>query len=227
MKQLKYIGRMICSLFFLVSCDKETEGMSKVLHFSLEGDETMLVTVGTSYNEPGYAITLDGVDVSGNVEIRGEVDARNVGLYYVAYIYTNDDGVQTRLNRTVIVCDPTVETDIAGRYATVEGTYRLAGGNEVPFPGFGVNIYKIGPGFFEVSDFLGGYYHQRAGYGAAYAAKGYVQLMKDNTLKLINSSVAGWGDSLTGLQDGVYDPVTGSLSWCADYAGMLFYVVLN
>ena len=51
--------------------------MSKVLHFSLEGDETMLVTVGTSYNEPGYAITLDGVDVSGNVEIRGEVDARN------------------------------------------------------------------------------------------------------------------------------------------------------
>lgn len=51
--------------------------------------------------------------------------------------------------------------------------------------------------------------------------------MKDNTLKLINSSVAGWGDSLTGLQDGVYDPVTGSLSWCADYAGMLFYVVLN
>ena len=201
MKQLKYIGWMICSLFFLVSCDKETEGMSKVLHFSLEGDETMLVTVGTSYNEPGYAITLDGVDVSGNVEIRGEVDARNVGLYYVAYIYTNDDGVQTRLNRTVIVCDPTVET--------------------------GVNIYKIGPGFFEVSDFLGGYYHQRAGYGAAYAAKGYVQLMKDNTLKLINSSVAGWGDSLTGLQDGVYDPVTGSLSWCADYAGMLFYVVLN
>ena len=188
MKQLKYIGWMICSLFFLVSCDKETEGMSKVLHFSLEGDETMLVTVGTSYNEPGYAITLDGVDVSGNVEIRGEVDARNVGLYYVAYIYTNDDGVQTRLNRTVIVCDPTVETDIAGRY---------------------------------------GYYHQRAGYGAAYAAKGYVQLMKDNTLKLINSSVAGWGDSLTGLQDGVYDPVTGSLSWCADYAGMLFYVVLN
>ena len=161
------------------------------------------------------------------MEIRGEVDARNVGLYYVAYIYTNDDGVQTRLNRTVIVCDPTVETDIAGRYATVEGTYRLAGGNEVPFPGFGVNIYKIGPGFFEVSDFLGGYYHQRAGYGAAYAAKGYVQLMKDNTLKLINSSVAGWGDSLTGLQDGVYDPVTGSLSWCADYAGMLFYVVLN
>ena len=108
MKQLKYIGWMICSLFFLVSCDKETEGMSKVLHFSLEGDETMLVTVGTSYNEPGYAITLDGVDVSGNVEIRGEVDARNVGLYYVAYIYTNDDGVQTRLNRTVIVCDPTV-----------------------------------------------------------------------------------------------------------------------
>ena len=77
MKQLKYIGWMICSLFFLVSCDKETEGMSKVLHFSLEGDETMLVTVGTSYNEPGYAITLDGVDVSGNVEIRGEVDARN------------------------------------------------------------------------------------------------------------------------------------------------------
>ena len=95
MKQLKYIGWMICSLFFLVSCDKETEGMSKVLHFSLEGDETMLVTVGTSYNEPGYAITLDGEDVSGNVEIRGEVDASTM--------YKNKINVTNKTNSSELV----------------------------------------------------------------------------------------------------------------------------
>ena len=76
----QFVKRALKIITFVLLAVLLLEGMSKVLHFSLEGDETMLVTVGTSYNEPGYAITLDGVDVSGNVEIRGEVDARNVGL---------------------------------------------------------------------------------------------------------------------------------------------------
>ena len=64
-------------------------------------------------------------------------------------------------------------------------------------------------------------------YGALYAATGYIRLMEDNSIVLVTSFVKGWGDSLTGLYNGEYNPNDGSIKWDADYAGMMFYVVLN
>lgn len=217
------------SVLSFAACEKETEGVSNVnkLLFELKGEETMLVTLGTSYQEPGFNAQFNGVDDSKNVAVEGSVDAQTVGLYYVNYVHSNADKVQTALTRTVIVCDPTVETNIAGAYATASGTYRDYGGATTPFEGYKVNITKIAPGFFRISDFLGGYYHQRAGYGAAYACNGYVQLKNDNSLTLLSSSITPWGDTLTGVSEASYNPETGAVKWCAEYAGMLFYVVLN
>lgn len=227
MKRIIYICTALYVIFSMASCEKETEGMSKTLYFELQGEKTMLVSVGTSYQDPGFKITLDGQDVSGHVEVSGNVDAQTVGLYPVEYIYTNKDGVKTFQERTVIVCDPSVTTNMAGSYITAEGTYRKAASGEVPYPGFKVNIYRIAPGFFEISDFLGGYYHQRAGYGAAYACSGYVQLKSDNTFSLLSSSILPWNDTVESVTGGTYDPTTGAVSWCSAYAGMLFNVVLN
>ena len=229
MKSFKYICLAVLSVLSFASCEKETEGVSNVnkLLFELKGEETMLVTLGTSYQEPGFTALFNGLDDSKNVAVEGSVDAQTVGLYHVGYVHSNKDGVQTMLNRTVIVCDPTVEADISGAYLTAPGTCRKSGASEVPFEGFKVNISKIAPGFFKVSDFLGGYYHQRAGYGAAYACSGYVQLKSDNTLTLLSSSILPWGDTLTSVNEASCDLETGAVKWCAEYAGMLFYVVLN
>jgi hypothetical protein len=100
----------------------------------------------------------------------------------------------------------------------------------VNFPGYKVAVTKVAPGFFYVSDFFGGYYDQKAAYGATYAMTGYVKLNPDNTIGVVSSSIKGWGDSLTGLAGGVYNPTEKSLYWEAGYSitnPMIFYVKLN
>lgn len=226
MKNLKYITLFICSLCFFCACDKETEGISSLLHFELNGDETMLVTLNTSYEEPGFKITLDGADVSESVEIKHDVDPNRVGLYTVQYIYTNMDGIKTVKERTVIVNDPTVTLDMAGSYITANGTQREYNGT-TPFQGQKISIGKIAPGFFSISDFLGGWYAQRAGYGAAYACSGYVQLLNDGSFELLSSSLLPWADTIDGIIEGKYDATTGQVSWKTSYAGMGFTIVLN
>lgn len=224
MKKLTYISLL---LFILVACEKETEGVSSIFHFELKGEQTLLVPLGTSYDEPGVVVTYKGEDVSGKVQVSGEVDAKTVGLYSVSYTYTNPDGIKTTRTRSVIVADPNVKTDISGKYKTADGTQRLRQGTTTPYPGFNVAITKIAPGFFEVSDFLGGYYEQRAGYGAAAAMKGYIQLKNDNSIVLLSSHINAWGDGLSSLDNATCTPETGLINWVAQYAGMSFTVVLN
>lgn len=227
MKIHNYLSLMLGVLFFFTSCEKETEGMSKVLHFEMQGDETLLVPVGTKFTDPGFKISLDGEDVSSDVTIAQNVNAETVGLYQVKYVYRNDHTGEEVRTRTVIVCDPSVETDMSGTYTTQTGTERTGSGDAVPFTGLKITINQIAPGFFEISDFLGGYYEQKAAYGKAYACSGYVQLKKDNTFTLLSSSILPWGDTLTGLSNGVYNPEEQSVSWSADYAEMTFKVVLK
>lgn len=227
MKNIRYISMFLCALFFFTACEKETEGVSGILHFELLGEETMLVTLGTSYQEPGYKVIYRDQDVTKEIKVTGSVNAQVVGLYPLEYSYYNKDGVKTTRERKVIVSDPTVTTNIAGSYVTVDGTQRLAGAAIIKYPGFSVTVSKIAPGFFQISDFLGGYYDQRAKYGAPYACYGYVQLKNDNTITLLSSSLLPWGDTIAGVTDGKYDPATGTVAWTAEYANMFFTVVLN
>ena len=71
MKKINYISMFFCSLFLLMACEKETENTSSILHFELKGDARMLVSLGTSYEEPGYLVTYRNEDVSKNIQIIG------------------------------------------------------------------------------------------------------------------------------------------------------------
>lgn len=226
MKNIKYIGVFLCALFLFSACEKETEGISGTIYFELLGEETTLVTLGTSYQEAGYKVTYRGQEVTKEIEVSGTVDAQAVGLYPIEYSYVNQDGVKTTKVRTVIVSDPTVTVNIAGDYLTIDGT--MVGNTK--YPGFKVTIKKIASGFFSVSDFFGGFYAQRAGYGAIAACSGYIQTKNDNTITFLSSSIIGaWGDTISGLSNTSYDPETGIISWGAVYpgAGATFTVVLN
>ena len=91
-----------------------------------------------------------------------------------------------------------------------------------------VTIEKAAPGLFYISDFFGGYYDQGRGYGSTTAMTGYIQLMADNSIKLLSSYVSNWGDSLDSFENGKYDPATGEISFDAAYAGqMTFHVILK
>lgn len=233
MKKVIYSLLLFCGLFGLWGCEKTTEGLTKVTHyvnFELNGDDPMLVPVGSTFSDPGVIAMEGEEDVTASVTVNSDVNADQIGLYSVSYSAANADGFSSSAKRSVIVYDPEVTTDAAGDY-TVDSSvsYRKVNGEQVLFKGdFSVSVTLVAPGIFAVSDFLGGWYDQGATYGAAYAMKGYFKLNADNTIEPLSSLLAGWGDSIDSMKDGKYDPETGQISWYIDYAGqMTFYVIMN
>lgn len=232
MKKLLYI--LICS-FTIFSCtDITTEDTSTITYFitfELTGGETYLVEVGSDYSEPGYIAMEGDEDVTSSVVVAGdEVDPNSKGLYTVTYTAVNQDGFSSSAERTVIVYDPSITTEIPeGAYTAADGTYRIYNGSTTTaYSGYEIDIEYIAPGIYYCSDFLGGYYDQRAAYGSAYAMTGYFSLESDNSLELLSSYVSGWGDGLEYMEDGKYDPETGEIYWMVDYVGYIdFYVTLT
>lgn len=236
---------MICAgLVALASCEKKvtTEDPSTITYyvsFELNGDGTMLVPINTTFTDPGVVATENGVDVNdkvvvtitdpdGNVVTSIPTDAPN--LYTVSYSAVNADGFPASTSRTVVVYDPAVTASIAGTYSTdIDQTVY----NGYPFstwitakgyPGNSatVTFTEIAPGFFSCNDLLAGWYGQIRGYGAKYYMTGIVTLNSDNSLTLISSYVAGWGDSLDYIANAVYNPETGVITYDASYAGQIF-----
>ena len=236
MKKFVYIA--IAALFAVCSCHKLTSIDDSVITYyvnlHIQGDQFMQVPIGTAFVDPGCKADVEGKDVTNTIKVSGdEVDPNVAGLYYITYSATNKDGYTSKATRTVAVCDPTIETDISGKYTTKEGTHRhvTTTGAKVAFPGIGpITIRKDAPGIFYVSDIIGGFYSIRAGYGGNYAMKGYIRLFADNHLEILSGHVAGWNDDFIGdgFKEGSYDPATGAINWCVTYGypNWDFYVCL-
>ncbi|MBO7589871.1 MAG: DUF5012 domain-containing protein [Bacteroidaceae bacterium] len=238
---------MICTgLVALASCEKKvtTEDPSKVTHyvvFELQGDETMYVPVNSAFSDPGVSATENGVDVRDHVIVtitnlisgktESSVNTKTPGAYSIDYSAANADGFSVSSSREVIVYDPAFPVSIAGTYATDMSStkYGKAGKTFADYaPSYGyegtpvVTFSEIVPGFYSCSDLLGGWYCQIRGYGARYNMTGVVMLNANNTLTLVSSYVAGWGDGLDYLDKSNYDAATGILSYSVSYAGQIF-----
>lgn len=240
MKKIIY-SLFVCLSFVMVSCDKSTEDPSFVTYyvdFEMKGNDIETVALGTPYVEPGVIAKEKGEDVSSKMKVTGteDIDVNEVGVYYITYAAENVDGYANSITRTVVVYDPAITTDISGDYIAGEGTQREVKGDDgtwtaTGYTDFKVTLTKIAPGVFEVSDFLGGYYDQGRGYGAAYAMVGYAKLNADNTLEILSGDVAGFGDSYEKgtFVNAKYNPAgaPGDVQWTVGYGGMKFTVVLN
>lgn len=234
MKNILYALFLCLSAGILCSCEDETSQDHSVItyyiSFDMSGDKVMKIPVGTAYQEPGVVAMEGEEDVTSKMVTTGSVDGNSVGIYPITYSATNSDGFGSSISRTVMVYDPAVETDISGNYTVGNGTYRYAVSSNKPveYSGYNISLTQAAPGIFYMSDYMGGYYDQRAGYGSNYAMKGYMKLNPDNTLEAISGNVAGWGDSLDSFENGVYDPATGTISYELGYAGdFIFYVTLT
>jgi hypothetical protein len=211
----------------LQGCDKDTtDGLTRITYYpaiTLLGDEPAIVNKGEEYSDVGVYAELNGEDVSGQVEVASNVNTDETGMYSISYKITNADGFSATASRTVIVADATITADISGTYAVTANSYRkiLATGVTVEFAArFDIDVTRIAPGVFFVSDFFGGWYDKRADYGPSYAMAGYIQLNVDNSIELLLSHIDGWGDSLDYLEEGSYDPTTDNVHWAATYAGL-------
>lgn len=225
---------LFCLMSFLItlsftSCEDETsQDLSVVTHYvtlELNGDELTLVPIGTTYTDEGISALEGDEDVSSKVIVNNPVNPNEVGIYTVTYSAVNKDGFSSSITRTVAVYDPSVSVDIEGDY-TANG-FRTSGGAQAAYGSFYVSLTRIAPGIYEISDYLGGYYAQGRAYGDAYALTGYLKLNADNTIEALTGYVAGWGDSYTSVDNGIYNPETGKISFDVDYAGMLFAVTLT
>ena len=231
--------------FGFTSCNDDNDELTDsrltyYVNLEMQGDAMMLVPVGTSFTDPGVKATLAGEDCQDRVKITGanDVDVNTVGFYDIEYSAVNNDGFPASVSRTVVVYDPSVTASIAGTYSTDMGA-TLYGKNKLTFADraayygntsecVGITFTEYVPGIFYCNDLFGGWYAQIRGYGNSYAMTGYVCLNPDNTISLLSSYVKGWGDGLDYIDNGVYDPATGKISYNLSYAGsILIDVVLN
>ena len=244
MKKIYLYGlTAVLALVGLSSCGSDEHTDSRLTYYpvlEMQGDDFIAVPVGTSYTDPGCKATLGGEDYSDKVKVTGldEVDVNQLGLYDIIYTAVNADGFASTASRTVCVYDPTVTLDIAGTYSTdmAATTYGTAGRTFADYAAafgntsqcVGITFSQFAPGIFYCNDLFGGWYNQIRGYGANYDMTGYVCLNPDNTITLLSSYIKGWGDGLDYIEDGVYNPETGQISYSLSYAGQIFMdMVLN
>ena len=245
MKKIFLYGFMLgMTAFGLTSCDKDEEltdsRLTYYVNLELQGDEMMLVPIGTTFTDPGCKATLAGEDYTSNITIEGakDVDVNKVGFYDITYSGVNKDGFSASVSRTVVVYDPSITASIAGTYSVDMGASMYAKGkytyaDRAAYYGntsecVGIKFTEYVPGIFYCNDIFGGWYDQIRGYGANYDMTAYVCLNPDNTISLLSSYIKGWGDGLDYIQNGVYDPETGKISYSLSYAGQIFMdLVLN
>ena len=87
MKKVIYILLLFCGLFGLWGCEKTTEGLTKVtyyVNFELNGDNPMLVPVGSTFSDPGVVAMEGEEDVTASVTVNSDVKADQIGLYSVS-----------------------------------------------------------------------------------------------------------------------------------------------
>lgn len=230
----KILTFMICCLAVigLASCDESSKGYTSITYypvFTLLGDATEIVPVGGTFTDPGVIVMEGEEDITATVEINSNVNTSKIGVYTVTYSAVNVDGFFGSVTRTVAVYDPEPTADISGTYYTAEGTYRLYGDDTTtPFVGYEMNLTQVAPGIYYCTDYFGGYYEQRAGYGSAYAMKGYLKLNADNSIDILSGNVAGWGNSYESLDNAKYDPENGEIYWELAYNEiMVFYITFE
>jgi len=232
---LFYSLLLASTLLVFTSCNDDEDALTDTRltyypQIELEGEDVMVVPLGSAFNDPGCSATLNGEDRSGDVVVSGSVDANEVGFYDIYYSLTNEDGFSASTSRTVIVYDPNISTDISGDYAVQGGSYRywFSSGAIVNFSGQSISVSPFLPGIFYVSDLIGGYYDQRVGYGPDYAMGGYVSIDSNNNITALSGYVPGWGDSYDKFYNGTYNPETGEITYDIDYAAsMQFHIILK
>jgi len=229
-KNLFYSMILMLATMFVTSCEKDsTEGLTFITYYptlTLEGESIITFPKGSPYQDPGYSATLQGEDVTDQVEVSSNVNTSQSGLYSVTYSITNEDGFAKTASRQVLVVDP--NDPIENLYTTTADSYRISGATQTVY-GSSYKLYVLanGDGTYYINDMLGGYYDQRAGYGSLYAMEGVFTVDADGTITALSGDVAGWGDSMDYVEDGKYDAATGTISWKVGYAGMDFYVTMN
>lgn len=143
MKKLRVSAPYLLGMIMLLaSCEStDTANVSFVTTYpviELEGDEIMVLGLGSDYTEPGAMATVGEEEIA--LETEGTVDPDTPGVYPVNYTASNSDGYSRTATRQVVIYDP--ETDAVD----LSGSYIRAA------TGVTVTVTKIGPSTYHIND---------------------------------------------------------------------------
>ena len=231
-RNIIYLVALLCLAFGFTSCDKESEGLTSITYYpeiALQGDDYIKLQKGEVYVDPGVVATMNGEDVTAQVQVNGEVNTSKSGVYTLTYIIFNPDGFSASTNRTVVVVD--ASDAIEGFWKTNANCQRINNGAapvkyaRTDGETFEILILKNEDGSYTVYDLMAGWYEQRAAYGSRYAMQGKINVADDGKITLISSFISGWGDSADKMEDGAFDASGKTISYKLFYAGVLEFDV--
>lgn len=111
---------LVLSVLGVVSCSKDKDPEpSKITYLpqiSIIGDDLVVISVGSEYEEQGAEASIEGAEAE--YQIKGSVNPNTLGVYTLSYEVKNADGFAASTSRTVIVAEEFVEgaTDLSGKY---------------------------------------------------------------------------------------------------------------
>ena len=202
------------ALLLTVGCTKTT-GLIDVTYFAkieLAGDNPCIVNLGGSYTEPGFTATLNGEDISSQVQVDSNVDTSKPGIYSVIYTAVNADGFSSSSTRKVYVLNP-------GNIDNVYSSHCWMGTRD--YNNLPIVISKVSEGVYALEDMCGGFYcyGRYPGYEPTYDFHADVtfSLNEDGTFNILTigdwyfktsfdyTNIAGGYDAETGVFDYDFD----------------------
>ncbi|MFD2939494.1 immunoglobulin-like domain-containing protein [Flavobacterium notoginsengisoli] len=228
---------VVVSGLLLTSCDADSSaGVSKVTNypvFEVNGETTLFVAQGATYNDPGVVATENGAEIPVEVSFAGKyrgaktLDTSKIDQYTQTYSATNVDGFKGSTTRKVIVYKTgDLVTSIEGVYIATtrrNGTLMAASqGSSVDVKY--IYIWKNADGSYEVSDAFGGWYDISRNIGVTSAAVGgtITGNIATNTFTFPGIPVCAYFGGSAKISGLTVDPATKTLvlttDWAADAA---------
>lgn len=215
---MKYLISLMMVLPLLMSCEKESEGLSFITHYIIitpEGGDVLMST-GETFSDPGYTAFEGEEDVTANVVVTDNIDNTVAGFYTVTYTATNADGYSSSTTRTVIV------QSTADYATTLDGVYYASVARD-GVPAYDGLSFTIKDNVLQCA--IGGYYSVGRNYGTDYAALGAEVSVSD--LSATTATMPAWGYTVE-VSDMVADATTGTISWDGTASfGAVFSVTLE
>lgn len=227
MKKILFLTIIVA--LFLSSCEKESEGVSKVTTYAtmtLQGEETIFWPLGTAFVDPGIVAKEGDNDISKKVVTSTTLDVNKGGIYTINYSVENSDGFSANASRKIIVYK--TDAPLNGYYKS--NITRNNNGTIAKRGPFTLLVFGVGNNQYWIEDLLGGWYKYGSGYGDAYAGSAVIQLNGDNTFTIIKAQKLAWGYPCLFTAPSTYDAATKTLllnTRMEDVATMLFTVTLN
>ena len=213
MKSLKYIIILTAVMALFVSCEKNYDSFIKeetpAPVMELIGGNPLVLFKGTPYVEPGiHAMEIaNGDTIELEYEVLNEVNVDVTGTYKLQYKVTNSDGYDFYISRNVSIVSFT-GYDV---FEIPSGTYD---GERVGRGGGPVQITKLAPGVYQISDLLGAYYTDYVGYDSSTAAPAILVIDENGNIRSELGNAPGFGTDVVGTGF-VFDPVNNVLTFTA------------